>query len=287
MCRLLAYLGEPIQLDRLLYDPQHSLVVQSYQPREMTGGVLNADGFGIGWYDDAAPSQPFRYRHTLPIWNDVNLPQLSRYIRSGCILANVRSATPGIAVDLSNCQPFQHQTLSAIHNGYIDRFHKTLLRPIRERLSDAAYATIAGTTDSEHMYGLFLDAYTATQDLGLAFKQMLAVMLELAATHHTDFSANFVITDGTTLIASRFANRDPVPSLYWLQGEPSLPASILIASEPFFEGDWQPFADRSLLTVAHDQTVTIESLESGFSAGCSGLPTGRIAAQPCPNVGII
>jgi ergothioneine biosynthesis protein EgtC len=260
MCRLLAYLGRPIQLERLLYDPQHSLVVQSYQPREMTGGLLNADGFGVGWYDADGTPSPYRYRHTLPIWNDVNLPHLSRYIRSGCILANVRSATPGIPVDLSNCQPFQSGALSVIHNGFIDRFHKTLLRPIRERLSDQAYAAIHGTTDSEHMYALFLDAYAVTQDLALACKQMLAVMLELAATHHTDFSANFVITDGAQLVACRFANRDPVPSLYWLAAEPSLPSSILIASEPFFDGDWQPFPDRALLTVSHDLTVTIESL---------------------------
>ncbi len=266
MCRLLAYLGEPIQLERLLYDPQHSLVVQSYQPQEMTSGILNADGFGVGWYDDHQPATPYIYRNTLPIWNDVNLPSLSRYIRSGCMLANVRSATPGIAVDLSNCQPFQHQTLMAVHNGYIDRFRKTLLRPIRERLSDEAYAAVHGTSDSEHMYGLFLDAYAATQDLRGAFKQMLRVMLDLAAEYHTDFSANFVITDGKTLIASRFANRDPVPSLYWLKQEPTLPASILVASEPFFEGEWQPFADRSLLTVSHDLTVEIESLESWFTA---------------------
>jgi ergothioneine biosynthesis protein EgtC len=265
MCRLLAYLGAPIQLSRLLDDPQHSLIVQSYQPQEMTGGLLNADGFGIGWYGDDRTHAPYRYRHTIPIWNDVNLPSLSRYIRSGCILANVRSATPGLAVDLSNCQPFQHQTLTAIHNGYIDRFRQTLLRPIRERLSDAAYATIEGTTDSEHMYALFLDAYAVTQDMGQAFQQMLTVLLELAAQHHTDFSANFVISDGTTLIAARFANRDPVPSLYWLKGDPTLPDSILIASEPFFAGDWQPFPARSLITVAHDLSLTHTTLESWFT----------------------
>ncbi|MBE9029266.1 ergothioneine biosynthesis protein EgtC [filamentous cyanobacterium LEGE 11480] len=265
MCRLLAYLGEPVQLEQLIYDPQHSLIVQSYQPQEMTGGILNADGFGIGWYGADQSQDPYIYRHTLPIWNDANLPDLSRYVRSSCILANVRSATPGISVDLSNCQPFQHRSLMAIHNGYIDRFRKTLLRPIRARLSDETYGSIQGTTDSEHMYGLFLDAYKATQDLSLAFKQMLEVMLELAATHQTDFSANFVISDGSSLIAARFANRDPVPSLYWLQPESATASSILIASEPFFEGNWQPFADRSLLTVSHDLTVETESLEAWFT----------------------
>jgi ergothioneine biosynthesis protein EgtC len=251
MCRLLAYLGAPIQLERLLYDPQHSLVVQSYQPKEMTGGLLNADGFGVGWYGATPAELPYSYRHTLPIWNDVNLPPLSRYIRSHCIVANVRSATPGLAVDLSNCQPFQHRSLSVIHNGYIDRFRKTLFRPIRNQLSDLAYEAIRGTTDSEHMFGLLIDAYEATQDLALALQRMIRTMLDLATEYQTDFSANFIVTDGQVIVAARYANRDPVPSLYWLRPSPAdnLPDSILIASEPFFEGNWQPFVPRSMLVV--------------------------------------
>ncbi|MEP0772297.1 class II glutamine amidotransferase, partial [Trichocoleus sp. ST-U1] len=49
MCRILGYLGSPILLDCLLSKPEHSLIVQSYEPREMTSGVVSADGFGIGW----------------------------------------------------------------------------------------------------------------------------------------------------------------------------------------------------------------------------------------------
>ena len=76
MCRLLGYLGESIQLDRILMKPEHSLVVQSYKPNEMTAGLLNADGFGIGWYDSKPNNPPYSYRNVLPIWNDANLPQL-------------------------------------------------------------------------------------------------------------------------------------------------------------------------------------------------------------------
>ena len=50
MCRLLGYLGSSIQLERILIKPERSLVIQSYKPQEMTAGLLNADGFGIGWY---------------------------------------------------------------------------------------------------------------------------------------------------------------------------------------------------------------------------------------------
>jgi glutamine amidotransferase len=146
MCRLLGYLGLPLTLDRLLYKPEHSLISQSYQPREMTSGLLNADGFGAGWYHPQRESEPFTYKNTVPIWSDSNLPSLSRYVESGCVLAAVRSATAGQSVDLSNCQPFQHRLILGIHNGSIDNFRQTLYRPIRERLSDATYQSIDGNT---------------------------------------------------------------------------------------------------------------------------------------------
>lgn len=49
MCRLLAYMGTPITLDKLLYEPRNSLVNQSINAREIEE-PLNGDGFGVGWY---------------------------------------------------------------------------------------------------------------------------------------------------------------------------------------------------------------------------------------------
>ncbi len=48
MCRALLYLGEPILLDELLYQPDSSLVKQSYMPRMLR--MLNLVGFGmVAW----------------------------------------------------------------------------------------------------------------------------------------------------------------------------------------------------------------------------------------------
>ena len=102
MCRLLAYLGSPVSLDHLLYKPEHSLIVQSYEPREMISGVVNADGFGVGWYHPEKDTEPFTYKNTAPIWNDINLPSLSRFVESKCVLAYARSATEGQALDFAN-----------------------------------------------------------------------------------------------------------------------------------------------------------------------------------------
>lgn len=262
MCRLLGYLGAPIALDQLLYKPAHSIVVQSYQPREMTAGLLNADGFGVGWYHATRETHPFTYKNILPVWNDVNLPSLSRYVESGCVLANVRSATPGLAVDLGNCQPFQRDSLLFVHNGFIEQFRHTLYRPMREQLSDRLYSTIHGTTDSEHIFALVLQALDAQPDRPLSEALYLALetLTQLGHTHQTDFSANIVLSNGRQLVASRYASRSPVPTLYWLRDDPLFPNAVVIASEPLFAGNWTAIADRSLLVVDHDLTITTHAL---------------------------
>lgn len=262
MCRLLGYFGASVPLDRLLYKPEHSLIVQSYQPREMTAGLLNADGFGVGWYHPQRDVEPFFYKNTLPIWNDVNLPSLSRYVKSGCVLANVRSATAGLSVDLSNCQPFQAQHVSGIHNGFINNFRQTLYRPIRERLSDQVYQSIQGTTDSEHIFALLVNELVEDPQTSLteALTRSLTILSKLGEKYATDFSANLIISDGQQMVAARYASRNPVPSLYWLRDDPLFPDAVLIASEPLFDGNWISFRDRSILTIDHDLNIETHDL---------------------------
>ncbi|MGH3683255.1 MAG: ergothioneine biosynthesis protein EgtC, partial [Natronosporangium sp.] len=80
MCRHVAYLGPPVPLSRLLCDPPHSLVHQSWAPREMRGtGTINADGFGVGWFPEPAGAEPIRVRRECPIWTDVDLPGLAAH----------------------------------------------------------------------------------------------------------------------------------------------------------------------------------------------------------------
>ncbi len=271
MCRLLAYIGASVALDKLLYEPEHSLIVQSYQPREMTAGLLNADGFGIGWYHPQQETEPFTYRQTLPIWNDLNLPNLSRYIESRCMLGYVRSATPGLAVDLSNCQPFvgtgERRSLLFIHNGFIDGFRTSLYRLVREQLSDRLYQSIHGTTDSEHIFALFVSILETHPDLSLvqALQKTLFTVAELADRHKVSASANIVISDGRSLVASRFAVGAPPPSLYWLQNHPHFPDAVLIASEPLFEGNWQCCPPQSTIAVGENLELRIETFAQSIA----------------------
>lgn len=266
MCRLLGYLGPPILVDSLLCKPEHSLIVQSYQPREMTSGVVNADGFGVGWYHTQRDADPFTYKNTLPIWSDINLPSLSRYVETGCLLGCVRSATSGQAVDLSNCQPFLSDRLLFVHNGLIKNFQKTLYRSIRSRLSDFAYQSINGSTDSEHIFALLVNELTTGSSLSLAeaLGNTLKVLAELAKSPITPggvaFSVNAIVTDGHQLVASRFASETALPSLYWLRDEPNFPKAVIIASEPLFAGNWHPCPAQSIIRVGGDLEIDIHPI---------------------------
>ncbi|MEM7063290.1 MAG: ergothioneine biosynthesis protein EgtC [Cyanobacteria bacterium P01_B01_bin.77] len=249
MCRLLAYLGEPIPLEDLIVKPDHSLIVQSYQPKELEFALLNADGFGVGWHHpDDETAEPFVYRNVLPIWNDPNLLHLCRYIRAKSFVSNIRSATPGLPLDFSNCQPFRHGQLLFVHNGYIDKFRQTLYRPMRDLIGDVAYQNIYGLTDSEHIFALITHLLELDPRLDLlgAMEQAIAMIQSLANQYGVRVSGVIILSDGHRLIAGRFDNQDKAPSFYLLRQ----PKSIILASEPLFEGDWEPLAQDYSVTVA-------------------------------------
>jgi ergothioneine biosynthesis protein EgtC len=262
MCRLLAYQGIPRSLDRLIAQPEHSLIVQSYQPREMTAGIINADGFGIGWYHPNQVPDPFIYKHTQPIWTDINLPDLSRYVETGCMLSYVRSATPGQGVSLNNCQPFKDGKLLFIHNGFIDKFRSGLYKQIRDKLHHHIYQSIDGTTDSEHIFALFSNELHTHPELPLetALQRTLHILRDLVENERTTISANIVISDGDRLIASRFAHRATVPTLYWIKNSIDYPDSVILASEPIFAGNWQTCPMQSIITVSKDLDVQIKPI---------------------------
>jgi predicted glutamine amidotransferase len=68
MCRWLAYTGNPIPLETVLFRARHSLIDQSLHSR-MGRTTTNGDGFGVGWYGHPTDI-PFRYRCAQPAWSD-------------------------------------------------------------------------------------------------------------------------------------------------------------------------------------------------------------------------
>ncbi|MBD2104541.1 ergothioneine biosynthesis protein EgtC [Leptolyngbya sp. FACHB-261] len=256
MCRLTAYLGPAVSLGKLLLEPEHSLLVQSYKPQEMANAVVNADGFGVGWYHPQRQIPPCVYTNIIPMWNDINFPNLGTYLESSCILANVRSATTGIAVDQSNCQPFRYDNLLFTHNGYITNFRKTLMRPIRDSLSDEYYQAIQGTSDSEHIFALFLNYWQQSQLSLVEALDKTVQQLVAWAGDSVGLALNLLVTDGNQVAGVRTNHQASSPSLYWQQGE-----AALIASEPLSpEQAWSPCPDHHLLSVNRSGQFQFEAL---------------------------
>jgi glutamine amidotransferase len=256
MCRFVAYLGQPIPLAHVLSEPEHSLIVQSYRPAEMTSGTVNVDGFGVGWYNRAIDPTPCVYTNICPIWSDRNLPGLGKHVASDCIFANVRSATPGQAVDQSNCQPFAYQQLLFMHNGYIENFRTTLMRPIRDTLRDEYYTTIGGSTDSEHIFALFLNGLhgqtVTVETIVEALTKTTQQLVTWAAEREVRIAVNTAISDGICIVASRFARPSPAPSLYYAYTDPFFPRATVVASERLC-------TDPGWVTVQEDTIVAFHS----------------------------
>ncbi len=214
MCRLLAYMGTPIIVDKLLYQPNNSLINQSINAKELEE-PLNGDGFGIGWYVPEVNYEPVNFVSVYPAWNNRNLRNLAPKIRTECLVAHVRAASVG-DVSESNCHPFQYGSLLMMHNGGVEEFHK-IKRSIRNGLSDELYNWIKGQTDSEHLFAQILNhlpAYDHTlepEDVLIAFEKTFQLLkMEMIEKGISEPAyLNMVLTNGKFTIGTRYVT-DPL-----------------------------------------------------------------------------
>jgi gamma-glutamyl hercynylcysteine S-oxide hydrolase len=102
----------------LVLAPPNGLLVQSYAPRRQQYGLMNADGWGVGFWHDGRPA---RWRSVRPLWQDAGLASVSPALRSGCVVAAVRSATEGMPIEEAATAPFLHDGWLVSHNGRVDR----------------------------------------------------------------------------------------------------------------------------------------------------------------------
>jgi len=233
MCRWIAYSGEPIFLQKLIAEPENSLLSQSLHAREAKVET-NGDGFGFGWY--AHRDEPGHYREILPAWNDENLRSLSGQIRSRMFFSHIRAST-GTTTNRSNCHPFVQDRWLFMHNGQVGSYAK-VRRRLEALIPDELYCNRLGTTDSEALFlaacghGLNEDPFGA---VCATIDDVLDIMEAAKATAPFRFTAAFA--DGEEIYAFRYSSDDQAPTLYHCKEDDCL----LIVSEPLDEGehDWQ------------------------------------------------
>ncbi len=211
MCRLVAYLGEPIYLDAVVCTPRHSLVRQALRAEEART-VTNGDGFGVGWYGERA--EPGVYREVMPAWSDENLLALCATVRSRLFFAHVRAATGG-GIARHNCHPFRHGKWLFMHNGQIGGY-AGVRRALEAQLPDNLFAERRGATDSELLFLLALARIGADLAPAAAMQSVLvdtqALMATLGIAEPLRFAAT--LSDGEQLLAFRYASDGHPPSLY-------------------------------------------------------------------------
>lgn len=240
MCRQMAYVGPGVTLEHLVLLPEHSLLAQSYQPRFQRRGVVNADGFGCGWYDLEMRPEPAVYRRDKPIWSDRSFASLAGLVSSGAILAAVRDANTGAAVEESGAAPFAEGPWLFGHNGRFDRFDQPEGARLRRMLSDERLARVRGSTDSEVAFGLIMDRI----DQGDAPAEALAWSVH-ACKQLSGGSFNFLLVDGLNIYGTACGD-----SLFILEHGIRTPGGVVVASEPFDDDPgWREVPDESAVQV--------------------------------------
>jgi len=243
MCRMAGYVGPAIRLGEIVSAPKHSLVVQSYKPREMQSGTVNADGYGAAFWLDDGVKEPALYRTAAPIWADPNLGWMNDRLRVRSAIAAVRSATPGIGYELDNVQPFVHGRVGFVHNGFITDFRRGAQRMLRESLGREAYESIAGSSDSEHVFALVIDVPGVA--LADAVQRAIIRLGEICNELQRTAAATLLLGDGEHLVGVRWAHGLKPATLYAARfGD-----GVCMASEPLDGGRWNELPPGEVVTL--------------------------------------
>ncbi|SQD93944.1 MULTISPECIES: ergothioneine biosynthesis protein EgtC [unclassified Parafrankia] len=247
MCRHLAWLGAPRTLAELTLDRPSSLLRQSWAPRRMRHGSVNADGFGVGWYAPGLRPEPARYRRAVPMWTDASYSSFAGAVTSGCVLAAVRSATVGMPVEETATAPFAEGRLLLSHNGRV-----AADGALRELAARPGAPVPDSRCDSAIVAALLWES-ASRLPLPRAVADVVLTLGGLREPDGTPSRLNLLVTDGTQLVASTW--RDTLSYREEVDG-------IVVASEPDDdESGWVDVPDQYLL-VADTHKVTLSSLIS-------------------------
>ncbi len=210
-----------------MLDPPCGLLHQSYAPRRQTRGLVNADGWGVGFW---AEGRLARWRSASPLWGDASFASVAPVLSSACVLAAVRSATAGMPIDASAAAPFTDGRWLLSHNGRVDR------------------AVLPARRDAESV----CDSAVLAAHVFAAGVARLADTVTAVARLDPDATLNLLLADGARLLGVRWGD-----SLSYLIE----PDGVVVASEPWDDDPrWVELPDHHLIEVSRSG-VTVTDLE--------------------------
>jgi glutamine amidotransferase len=259
----MAWLGQPVLIEELMFNTQHGIVDQSLHAR-MGAEPTNGDGIGLGWY--GAGDGPAVYRSVAPAWSDPNLRELAAHIESPLFLTHVRAAI-GSPVQETNCHPFRHGQWLFVHNGYVGDF-QALRRDLMLAIDPPLFPEVHGSTDTEVVFHLALTHGLEKDPIG-ALEQTVGLIEATARERGLAplVQGTFGVSDGTCLWAVRYATEGPPRSLFATTNVDTIkrlypdnprverlrPDDRVVVSEPFADlpGVWQEIPPSTAVTVRH------------------------------------
>ena len=261
MCRWMAWFGQPVLIEELVFNTQHGIVDQSLHAR-MGAEPTNGDGFGLGWYGGG--DGPGLYRSIAPAWSDENLREIAAHIESPLFFTHIRAAI-GSPVQQTNCHPFRHGRWLFVHNGYLGDLHE-VRRDLMLALDPERFGHVQGSTDTEVVFHLAL-THGLEQDPLAAVERAVGIIEETGRRKGLSglVQGTFGISDGETLWAVRYATEGRARTLFASADVDSIkrlhPANArlqrlggddrLIVSEPVSDlpGLWEEIPEGSAVTV--------------------------------------
>ena len=254
MCRHVGYIGRKKDLYSILLKHKHSLIELAYKPKLMNEAILNADGFGLAWKN----KESFKlYKNFLPIWNDLNLDNLSKSISSNLVIGNVRSATISENQGYFNTHPFKFKNFCFSHNGFIKNFSNITRKKIFKYLKPKYINLVKGQTDSELIFILLMQIIENEKKVGKSIKNTIQIIIENCDACMLNFLiATFDKKGENTLYATKFSSALKTPSLFYSKHENEY---TMISSEQLNNNKWYSIKNNSLIK-ASENKIEIEKI---------------------------
>jgi glutamine amidotransferase len=203
MCRHLGWLGAPRAVSALMLDPPYGLLVQSYAPRRQKHGLMNADGWGVGFFDTGTAR---RWRSAAPLWGDASFASVAPALRSGCVVGAVRSASIGMPIEPTASAPFTDGAWLLSHNGLVDRAVLPLSAHAESTVDSALLAALIFDRGMDSLGDTVTEV--AARDPGARLNILAANGSQMVATTWGD-TLSVLCTDDGVALASEPYDDDP------------------------------------------------------------------------------
>ncbi|WVR05261.1 hypothetical protein IAU60_002273 [Kwoniella sp. DSM 27419] len=221
--------------------------------------------------------RPCLFKSISPAWSNANLTRLAEKIRSSLVFAHVRASTMAGAPSEDNCHPWMFDKLMWMHNGEINEFRK-IKRAVQQSLPEELFLYPSGYTDSEWAFMIFLSklkdphARSFTHvELRDAMRETIRFINKLSRDAGVTGPSlmNFVVTDGETVVATRYISSltSEASSLFFSSGTSfdeyqdgglyrmtkadKRENIIMISSEPltFERSDWMEVKTNTMIVI--------------------------------------